>query len=128
MSSTQWLERAYGRTLNPQERATMLGNIAQEGLMGINGGRMPVGSTGATAGSGRGVGASVGKEVKPEKAAGDTNPKWDNAVSQSDGDFGVLNQKPKTPKDAGVASDTPKGVTNPETPKLDRPLIPAGMT
>lgn len=95
MSSTQWLERAYGRTLNPQERATILGNIAQEGLMGINGGRMPAGSTGATAGNGRGVGASVGKEVKPEKAAGDTKPKWDNAVSQSDGDFGALNQNPR---------------------------------
>ncbi|WP_236213359.1 hypothetical protein [Metapseudomonas otitidis] len=127
MSSTQWLERAYGRALNPQERATILGNIAQEGLIGINGGRMPAGSTGAAAGNGRGVGASVGKEVKPEKAAGDTKPKWDNAASQSDGDFGALNQKPKSPKEARVASDTPKGVTNPEIPKLDRPLIPAGM-
>lgn len=127
MSSTQWLERAYGRTLNPQERATILGNIAREGLIGINGGRMPASSTGAAAGNGRGVGASVGKEVKPEKAAGDTKPKWDNAASQSDGGFGALNQKPKSPKEAGVASDTPKGVTNPEIPKLDRPLIPAGM-
>ncbi|NWC93830.1 MULTISPECIES: DUF4951 domain-containing protein [unclassified Pseudomonas] len=27
-----------------------------------------------------------------------------------------------------AASDTSKGVTNPEIPKLDRPLIPEGMT